>query len=62
MRKFFLLAILTILSFSQDQNLNRPTISQARKPFSGTFAATWLGGFCFDNSKCDADNLNKWDR
>lgn len=62
MRTLAFLAILVVLSFSQDPNLSRPTIIKAIRPFSGTFAATWLGGFCFESTKCDAESLNKWDR
>lgn len=57
-----LLAVLLILSVAQNLDSQRPKIPNARRPISGSFAASWLGGFCFKSNKCDSYHLDLWDR
>jgi hypothetical protein len=54
MNKTYLLVLALIaVSIAQDLDSKRPLIKDARVPYSGVFAASWLGGFCFRSSRCD---------
>lgn len=37
-------------------------LSDVSAPYSVTFAATWMGGFCYNLKTCDEKYLNLWDR
>lgn len=57
----FCLALIAV-SIAQDLDSKRPLIKDARTPYSGVFAATWLGGFCFKSTRCDKEHLDLWDK
>lgn len=40
-------AVLLLPTFSYDKDLDRFPLEEWSRPFSATFAATWLGGFCY---------------
>jgi ribonuclease I len=63
MKPNYLLIQAMLLAILQCQNLNivRPKIPNAKRPISGSFAASWLGGFCFNSTKCDTHHLDLWD-
>lgn len=60
--RILLLALLLVLALGQNLDKQRPKIPNAHRPFSGSLAATWLGGFCFKSNKCDSYHLDLWDR
>jgi ribonuclease I len=54
-------ALLLALVFGQNYESQRQKFPDAKKPYSGSFAASWLGGFCFQSGKCDTQSLSEWD-
>ena len=63
MNKTYLLVLALIaVSIAQDLDSKRPLVKDAVKPYSGVFAASWLGGFCFKSSRCDKEHLALWDK
>ncbi len=63
MNKTYLLVLALIaVCIAQDLDSKRPLIKDAITPYSGVFAATWLGGFCFKSSRCDKQHLALWDK
>jgi hypothetical protein len=57
----FFLALIAV-SIAQNLDSKRPLIKDARTPYSGVFAASWLGGFCFKSTRCDKEHLDLWDK
>lgn len=62
----FLLVVLILnahsLAISHELSKNQtPSIGKVKNP-SGTFAATWFGGFCSQRGKCDSEHLRRWDQ
>lgn len=56
-----LCALLFALVLGQNLESKRTKFPDARKLYSGSFAASWLGGFCFKSGKCDTESLKNWD-
>lgn len=63
MNKTYLLVLaLFAVAIAQDLDSKRPLIKDAITPYSGVFAASWLGGFCFKSTRCDKEHLALWDK
>lgn len=63
-----LILVLLVCSLAYSQKKQPYPITE-NGPFSGVFAATWLGGFCYkmgtsdtDTTKCDDIQLAQWDQ
>lgn len=56
---FIVLALLVLVHSKKNKTIHY--VPTAYRPFSGVFAATWLGGFCMPKDKCDIQ-YPRWDR